>query len=186
MCSFSFSLSCKALWLFAFFFFLLILTSCQTPLTPSAEKDTFSPNLSQALNPKQKVSLRLTQQGEEALLRGSLMEASNTLAKAIDLDPANPYAYYFLGEINFQKGDHQQSLAFLEKSEGLLQNAPYWLSKIHALRGVNYEAINEWTKAQDYFEKALRENRRNLIAQEGLDRILEREKTNLDLENETH
>ena len=160
------------------FILFLFLFSCQShlPLPGEETEEKFSPVLSQSLSPKQKVSLHLTQEGEEALLRGSMIEASNTLAKAIDFDPSNGYAYYFLGEINFEKGKHHQSLAFLEKAKGILRDNPHWLSKIYSLMGVSFEALNDLKNAQKSFESAIVENKRNVIAREGLSRIQERSK----------
>jgi tetratricopeptide (TPR) repeat protein len=164
----------KHLTCFLLFFFLL---SCQTLVPPPSEEieEKFSPTLSQSLTPEQTVSLRLTQEGEEALLRGSMIEASNTFAKAIDLDPSNGFAYYFLGEINFQKGKYHQSLTFLEKAEGILQKRSHWLSKIYSLMGINYETMIHLKKAQQFFELALIEDKKNIIAREGLSRILKRD-----------
>ncbi len=152
---------------------LLLLSSCHSLLPSSEEKTTedLTPYLSASLTPKQQVSLHLTREGQEALLRGALLEASNRLTKAIDLDPTNPFPFYYLGEIHYQRSQYQQSLTFLEKAKGLFRNNHTWLSKVYALMGVNYEALGDLTAAQESFGEALDEDRSNILAEEGLSRV---------------
>jgi tetratricopeptide (TPR) repeat protein len=159
--------------LFCIALILFPLLSCHS-LIPSPEEETIedlTPYLSASLTPKQQVSLHLTREGQEALLRGALSEASNTLAKAIDLDPANPFAFYYLGEIHYQRSQYQQSLTFLEKAKGLFRNNHTWLSKVYTLMGINYEAMGDLTDARDRFKEALDEDRGNILAEDGLSRV---------------
>ena len=158
--------------------FSFLMTSCYSrPYFPEEDKKenlfSFFPK---KLTPKQRASLRLSQKGEQSLLQGKFTEASNALSKAIDLDPSNPFAYYFLGETHYQTGEYPLSLALLEKTERLLGNNTLWRSKTYALMGSNYEALKNFPKALSLFEKALNNNKHNLIAQEGLDRIIQLQK----------
>lgn len=158
--------------------FPLLLTSCYSkPYYPGEDrKGNLSFLLQKKLTPKQTISLRLSQKGEQSLLQGKFTEASNAFSKAIDLDPFNPFAYYFLGETHYQKGEYPLSLVLLEKTERLLGNNTLWRSKTYALMGSNYVALKNFQKAISFFEKALHTNKHNVIAQEGLNRIVQLQK----------
>ena len=155
-----------------------LMTSCYSrPYFPEEDKKrnlfSFAPK---KLTPKQKISLRLSQKGEQSLLQGKFTEASSTLSKAIDLDPSNPFAYYFLGETHYQTGEYQLSIALLEKTERLLGNNTLWRSKTFVLIGSNYEALKNFPKAISFFEMALNSNKHNVIAKDSLDRIIQLQK----------
>ena len=158
--------------------FSFLMTSCYSRISfPEEDKKgnlfSFAPK---KLTPKQKISLHLSQKGEQSLLQGNFTEASSTLSKAIDLDPSNPFAYYFLGETHYQTGEYQLSIALLEKTERLFGNNILWRSKTYVLMGSNYEALKNFPKALSFFEKALNNNKHNVIAKDGLDRIIQLQK----------
>ncbi len=160
---------------FLIILFSLLMTSCSSkPYYPGEDKKgNLSFLFQKKLSPKQRASLRLSQKGELSLLQGKFTEASNALSKAIGLDPSNPFAYYFLGETHYQKGEYPLSLALLEKTERLLGNNTLWRSKTYALMGSNYEALKNFPKAISFFEKALNNHKHNVIAKDGLDRIIQ-------------
>ena len=166
-----------ALGLLIIFFSFLIASCYSRPYFPEEDKKgdlfSFAPK---KLTPKQKISLHLSQKGEQALLQGKFTEASSTLSKAIDLDPSNPFAYYFLGETHYQTGEYQLSIALLEKTERLLGNNTFWRSKTFVLMGSNYEALKNFPKAISLFEMALISDQHNVIAKDGLDRIIQLQK----------
>ena len=119
----------------------------------------------------QAASLQLTEEGREHLRSGRLDEAMSTFQKAISLSSSNPYAYYYLGETRYLRQEYQQSLPLLERAELFLLADPIWLSKVHVLRGKNYEALSRYEEAKGQYQQALAEDPRNADAQEGIERL---------------
>ena len=119
----------------------------------------------------QAASLQLTEEGREHLRSGRLDEAMSTFQKAISLSSSNPYAYYYLGETRYLRQEYQQSLPLLERAELFLLADPIWLSKVHVLRGKNYEALSRYEEAKGQYQQALAEDPRNPDAQEGIERL---------------
>lgn len=120
---------------------------------------------------RQAASLQLTQEGREYLHSGRLEEAMSKFQKAISLSSSNPYAYYYLGEARYRQQEYQQSLPVLEKAELFFLSDAGWLSKVHVLRGKNYEALSRFDEAKGQYQQALAEDSHNPEALEGIQRL---------------
>jgi len=120
---------------------------------------------------RQAASLQLTQEGREYLRSGRLEEAMSKFQKAISLVSSNPYAYYYLGEARYRRQEYHQSLPLLERAELFLLRDSVWLSRVHALRGKNYEALSRFEEAKGQYQQALAEDPNNPEAQEGIQRL---------------
>ena len=122
---------------------------------------------------RQAASLQLTQEGREYLRSGRLDEAMSKFQKAISLSSSNPYAYYYLGEARYRKQEYQQSLPLLDRAELFLLRDSVWLSRVHVLRGKNYEALSRFDEAKGQYQQALAEDPHNPEALEGIQRLQE-------------
>jgi tetratricopeptide (TPR) repeat protein len=100
-------------------------------------------------------SLHLTEKGKGELEHGELKKAMDRFEKAIGLDAQNSTAYYFFAEARYQQKEYRQSLALLERAEGLLPGNPEWLVKVYLLQGRNYEALGNKSEAAKKYQKAL-------------------------------
>jgi tetratricopeptide (TPR) repeat protein len=105
--------------------------------------------------PRRMASLHLTEKGKGELEHGELKKAMDRFEKAIGLDAQNSTAYFFFAEARFQQKEYRQSLALLERAEGLLPGNPEWLVKVYLLQGRNYEALGNKSEASKKYQKAL-------------------------------
>ena len=48
-------------------------------------------------------SLRLTEEGKNYLNSGNLIKASELFEKGITISPSNPYAYFFMARLRFER-----------------------------------------------------------------------------------
>jgi tetratricopeptide (TPR) repeat protein len=142
----------------------------ELPLKPLSDDDTGQP-ASLEHEGQQAASLQLTQEGREYLRSGRLEEAMSKFQKAISLSISNPYAYYYLGEARYRRQEYHQSLPLLDKAELLFLRDSVWLSRVHALRGKNYEALSRFEEARGQYRQALAEDPNNPEAQEGIERL---------------
>jgi hypothetical protein len=105
--------------------------------------------------PRRMASLHLTEKGKGELEHGELKKAMDRFEKAIGLDAQNSTAYYFFAEARYQQKEYRQSLALLERAEGLLPGNPEWLVKVYLLQGRNYEALGNKSEASKKYQKVL-------------------------------
>jgi Flp pilus assembly protein TadD len=142
--------------------------------TPTGEP-TMKPITGRAADPsqtgQQEASLQLTDEGRRLLASGQSDKAASVFQKAISLYPNNPYAYYYLAQSRYRKGELAQSLAPLRQAELYLSGDPTWLARVYALRGQIYEGQTQTEDARSQYQKALSLDFRNLDAREGMDRI---------------
>lgn len=113
-------------------------------------------------------SLRMAAQGHHAMGEGRLEEAEDRLERALSVDSANPFCYYYLAEIRFEEGRLEQALILLRQSEVLFQGHPYWLSEVHAREGKCWEMLGSSEEAEASFRQALEHNPWNETARKGI------------------
>ncbi|MBI4526084.1 MAG: tetratricopeptide repeat protein [Deltaproteobacteria bacterium] len=124
--------------------------------------------INQRTPPQRAASLRLTEEGRRLLEAGDYAKALARLEKTIAIDSTNPYGYYFLAKCHYRVGRYKESLSFLDVAESLLTNDPFWLAEVFALRGDNYRSLGLSQRADSSYSQALRLNRGNRAAAEGL------------------
>jgi tetratricopeptide (TPR) repeat protein len=142
--------------------------SDEPPLKPVSAPSQ-QPDLEQS--GRQTASFKLTEEGRDYLRSGRLDEARSKFEKAISLSSSNPYAYFYLGEVRYLKQEYRKSLPLLERAELFLINDSVWLSRVHVLRGKNYEALSLYDEARGHYQQALAEDPDNPEAQEGMLRL---------------
>ncbi|MBI3354524.1 MAG: tetratricopeptide repeat protein, partial [Nitrospirae bacterium] len=93
------------------------------------------------------------------------------LEKAITISPSNPYAYFFMALLRFERKEHKQSLGLLSKAEMLFKDNPFYLSNVYSLMGRNHESLFQYNDAKRSYEQALKLNSENIEAREGMERL---------------
>ncbi|MDZ4224290.1 MAG: tetratricopeptide repeat protein, partial [bacterium] len=88
----------------------------------------------EALSPKREASQNMIRVGEHYLEQGNVDKATQTFQEAINIDPENGVAYYYLSKGLSQKQAYDDALGVLEKSETLLGRYPEWVAEVKRLR----------------------------------------------------
>jgi tetratricopeptide (TPR) repeat protein len=129
-----------------------------------------------ALSPRDLVALRFVEEGEGILEDGEAERARVLFEQAIELAPAQPYSYHFLGRIAFSQGKLQEALAFLQKAELLFDRKnKEWLGETTCLRGLIAEDLEDFDEARSAYERCLHFTPTNLRAVTALTRLTEEE-----------
>jgi signal transduction histidine kinase len=117
-------------------------------------KDMFS-----EVDPSLQVTLKLDQVETYLALRerdSALIRASESaiLAAELNNNKALSKALYYIGVINFQKGDREKCLKYLDQSMALLPQQNYSIAKkdLYYAMGRAYEQFGEQGKALKYFK----------------------------------
>ena len=123
--------------------------------------------------PALNASLRFAEQGRKALETSKLDDAIRDLGRAISIDPADPYAYFYLGRAYMLKRDYPQALAFFGRSEVGLRAVPAWLGEVKSFEGVCLEEQGKFPEAAAAYKQALDVAPGNLMARTGYGRLSE-------------
>jgi Tfp pilus assembly protein PilF len=116
-------------------------------------------------------ALRRTEQARGMLAAGEEARAIELLERAIAIDARTPYAHYFLAEAHYAAGRPTLARPFLDRAAQLLSGEPYWLARVHALRGRMLEEEGRSADARAAYERALAVWPRNSVAAAGLARV---------------
>jgi hypothetical protein len=123
-------------------------------------------------SPARAASLRATDQARQQLIANHPDEAIRTLGSAIGIDPANPYAYFYLGRAYVAKKDDEQALSFFKRAEiGFGSNNAVWLSETLAFEGLTYEESAKINAAAAAYQQAIAADPGNLMARVGYTRV---------------
>jgi tetratricopeptide (TPR) repeat protein len=115
---------------------------------------------------------RLADQARLRMAEGDGDGAIELLERAVAVDPANPYAYYFLAELHFSHDAYDQAIHFAERAALLSARASRgWLSRSYGLQGQILEAAGAFTDARAAYGHALQADPGNPIAQAGMARV---------------
>ncbi|HBQ21475.1 MAG: hypothetical protein A2Z91_04570 [Deltaproteobacteria bacterium GWA2_38_16] len=101
-----------------------------------------------------RASLRLTEKARTQISPTTYTTAIDTLNKALTIDPQNPFAYYFLAWIYYEKDDYKKSNGFLEKAKQLFSPFPFWKAKSYELSSLNWEKLGDKKRAHAQLKKA--------------------------------
>lgn len=110
----------------------------QPKLPPSpapAQRANVRPSTKDAVTPQRQASMKLVAKGKELLDRRDPEQAANVLMNAVNVDPSNGVAYYYLAVANEEMGQHDVAMGLCDKAEALLGADDAWLVRINQLRG---------------------------------------------------
>lgn len=79
-----------------------------------------------ANTPRRGSSLRVMEEGKGYLIAGRAREAARRFTRAVQIDPTNGFAYYYLGRARIASGDRASAIGVLQKAESLLGPYPEW------------------------------------------------------------
>ncbi len=102
---------------------------------------------------------------------GRLDEALSKFQKAISLSSTNPYAYYYFAEVRYLRREFHQSIPLLDRAAILLSGEPAWTSRVHLLRGKNYESLFRFEEARAEYKLALHADPKNAEARDAVRRL---------------
>jgi len=123
-------------------------------------------------NPARAASMRIAEQARTELLGGHPDEASRDLARAVSIDPSDPYAYFYLGRAYIVKKNYPQAMTFLKRAEiGFGSRNPLWLSETLGFEALTYEESGHDAAAAAAYQQALQVNPGNLMARVGYTRL---------------
>lgn len=126
--------------------------------------------------PRRAASLRLTEEGRRLLESGEYEKALERFEKTIALDSTNPYSYYYLAQAHHYLAQYRESFNFLDVAESHLSKEPYWLAKLSALKGKNFQALGAFKRADASYADALKLDPNNQAAIEAITQITVEEK----------
>ncbi len=116
-------------------------------------------------------SLRTTEQARQELAKGSIDSAMRTLARAVSIDPGNPYAYFFLGRAYAARRNFDEALTFFRRAEIGFGADPQWLGETIGYEGICEEEEGQLSEAAASYQRALGAAPNNLIARVGYGRL---------------
>jgi len=143
---------------------LPLVAACAAPLAPapSRPRPTPPPARPAAAPPfrlaalagegdaARRASVRLVLDGLEADQAGDAAGATTLYQRALQVDPANPYAYLALARSQLERGDPARALSFLDKAEALLSAQRARDPSVEALIvGMRAEALGDTGREQE-------------------------------------
>ena len=93
-----------------------------------------------ASTPKAKASANMVEAGRRELANANFEPAERIFQEAINIDPSNGVAYYYLARAQFELGLFGQSSGVLDKAEELLAGSKEWMEAVATLQEMIKEA----------------------------------------------
>ena len=105
------------------------------PMPPPAQRANVRPSTKDAVTPQRQASMKLVEKGKALIDRRDPEQAASVLMNAVNVDPSNGVAYYYLAVANEEMGQHDVAMGLCDKAEALLGAVDSWLVRINQLRG---------------------------------------------------
>jgi tetratricopeptide (TPR) repeat protein len=147
------------------------LDATATITAPDPSETSLDNEIKTAHSPSLSASLQLTEQARRQIAAGGTDEAIRTLARAISIEPANPYAYFYLGRAYMAKRNYAQAITFLKRAEIGLGSSPDWYGTTLSYEGACYEVLGKNMDAARAYQRALAVAPNNLMARVGYGRL---------------
>ncbi len=87
-----------------------------------------------ASTPKARASAKMVEEGRRDLAAGNAEGAEKRFQDAINVDPNNGIAYYYLARAKFELEKFEQANGVLDKAEDLLAGSKEWMEAVATLR----------------------------------------------------
>lgn len=140
------------------------------PAPPRSE--SLAPIIATASAPNVAASLRLIEQGRQALEQGEYEKALSSLERGVAIDPTSTHGYYFLARYHYEKKSYSQAANFANRAAVLADAGdPIWVGRVFALQGIIFEEVGRYADARKAYEKALRADGGNATARIGVGRL---------------
>ena len=138
---------------------------------PDLATVSLDPEVKKAPTPALAASLRLTEEARRELDGGQNDDALRDLGRAVSIDPANPFEYFYLGRTYLLKKNSQQALTFFKRAEIGFASRPEWLGETIGFEGVCLEELGRMSDAAQEYHRALTAAPNNLMARVGYGRL---------------
>jgi tetratricopeptide (TPR) repeat protein len=138
---------------------------------PDPSESTLDPEIRTASSPSLAASMRLTEQARKQLAAGSTDDAIRTLARAVSIDPGNPFQYFYLGRGYMVKKNYGQAITFLKRAEIGFGSRPQWYGATLSYEGACYEVMGKTVEAAHAYQHAFAAAPNNLMARVGYSRL---------------
>jgi len=139
--------------------------------TPDPSEAPLDHEIRTAESPSLVASMRLTEDARRQLARGEPDDAIRTLGRAVSIEPANPFEYFYLGRSYMAKKNYPQALTFFKRAEIGLASQPDWQGAALSYEGACYEVLGKTVDAAKAYQHALAQAPNNLMARVGYSRL---------------
>ncbi len=161
------------------FFLFVILLLCSLlsfctkgPPKPVTEVVSISELINQEKNPRRVASLNWVDLGKRELDQSHFERAAQKFGKAIEIDPKNPLAYFYLALTRYRLQRWNESIELFQRAFDLFSSEEGWKAETLAYQGEGFEKLGRLEDAKTKFEEALELDSNNLKAKEGLSRLI--------------
>ena len=138
----------------------------------AAEPESMLTHIGSGTAPNGAAALRLIEDGRQAMTRGAYDQALDRFERAVAIDPASAYGYYFLAQLHFQKKNYDQAIAFSSRATVLYGRTDrIWLGRTYSLQGAVFEEAGRYPDARKAYQKAVQADPNNLRARVGVARL---------------
>jgi len=127
--------------------------------------------IKQAPSPARAASLRMTEQARKELAKGATDVALRDLARAVSIDPGDPFEYYYLGRAYFLRRNYPQALTFFQRSQLGFGGRPEWLGETLSYEGMCDEELGKPEDAAEAYQHAVTIAPGNFRARIGFGRL---------------
>jgi TolA-binding protein len=147
------------------------LDAASVTVGPQLGDESLEPEIRKAIAPTLAASLRLTDSARKLLAQGQVDDAMRGLARAISLDPADAFAYYYLGRAYFAKRNYAQAATFFRRAEIGFDGRADWTAEALSYQGLCDEELGKDTSAAQAYKQALAAAPDNFRARIGYGRL---------------
>jgi tetratricopeptide repeat protein len=125
-----------------------------------------------AMPPTRRTALRIADKARVQLRQHHPDEAIRTLGRALSIDAANPYVYFYLGRAYLMKHNYQQALTFWARAAISFGDNPKWLAEALTFEAATKERLGELTQARRDYKRACKLAPDNALARDGCNRLV--------------
>ena len=142
---------------------------------PSFVPPPFEQAVTKERDPKRLASLRLVETGKRELQNFRLERAAQEFTRAIEIDAANPYAYFYFAQTRIRGQRMAEAVDLLDQAVARFDRDAPWKSEALTLRGEVLESMKEYARAKVSFQDAVKVHAKNTRAKQGLARLASEE-----------
>jgi tetratricopeptide (TPR) repeat protein len=140
-------------------------------VAPDLGNESLDPEINTKVSPALAASLRLTEGARKSIAGGQVDDAMRELARALSLDPADAFAYYYLGRAYLLKKNYTQALTFFRRAEIGFNGRSDWSAEALSYEGLCDEELGKPTDAAQAYKQALVASPNNFKARVGYGRL---------------
>jgi predicted negative regulator of RcsB-dependent stress response len=139
--------------------------------TTAPEPESLLTRIGPNTPPNVTAALRLTEDARQQMQQGRYDLALDRLERAVAIDPANAYGYYFLAQLHFRNKQYDQALAFANRATIAARKDRVWLARAYSLQGAVFEEVGRYADARKAYQEAVDADPNNLAARSGMARL---------------